>query len=278
MNELQKPSAREIPWFWILLGLAVVMTGIWLALTPEGILGKANAIGYSVCHQIDARSFHFGKEKMSLCSRCTGLFLGALLGLVYQLVRGRKGRMPSTPLMVLLGLFALAWVVDGVNSFLMLHPTLPALYMTQNWTRLITGTGMGLAISGILVPIFNQTMYQDWEDASPLSGWFHILVLLCAAAILDVLILLEIPWILFILSLLSALGVLTLLTMVYSLVIVMILKRENTFLDFKTMVVPLLGGYCVALLQVGAFDLARFLLTQSWEGFKLFSLSAIINL
>ena len=88
---------------------------------------------------------------------------------------------------------------------------------------------MGLAIAVILVPIFNQTMYQDWEDDSPLAGWSNLLVLLAAALIMIILILLEIPWILFILSLLSALGVLTLLTMVYSLVIVMILKRENTF-------------------------------------------------
>ncbi len=278
MNELQKSSVREVPWLWILLGLAIVLTGIWLALTPEGIFGKANAIGYSVCHQIDARSFHFGEEKMPMCSRCTGLFLGALLGLVYQLARGRKGKMPSTPLMVLLGIFALAWVIDGVNSFLMLHPTLPSLYVTQNWTRLVTGTGMGLAVAAILAPIFNQTMYQDWENASPLNNWLHVVVLLSLARFLIFLILLETPWILAILSVLSALGVLILLTMVYSLVLVLIFKRENTYSDLRSLVVPLLGGYCVALLQIGALDLARFLLTHSWEGFKLFSLSAIINL
>ena len=270
MNEMQKSPQSEVPWLWILLGLAVLLTGIWLWLTPDGIMGKAHAVGYSVCHQIDARSFHFGETKMPMCARCSGLFLGALLGLVYQLARGRRGRMPSTPLSILLGLFALAWVVDGVNSFLMLHPTLPALYITQNCTRLVTGTGMGLAISAVLVPIFNQTMYRDWEDASPLAGWSYLITLLVAALLLIVLILLEIPWILFILSILSALGVITLLTMVYSLVIVMIFKRENTFLSIKTMVVPLLGGYCVALLQIGAFDLARFLLTRTWDGFSLF--------
>ena len=270
MDDSQNTHNRKGPWGWILLGLAILLTGIWLSLTPEGILGKAHAVGYSVCHQIDARSFHFGETKMPMCARCSGLFLGALLGVIYQLPRGRKGRMPSPPLMVLFGLFALAWVMDGINSFLMLHPTLPALYTTQNWTRLVTGTGMGLAIAAILVPIFNQTMYSEWEDDSPLAGWLNLVVLLVAALVLIVLILLEIPWFLFILSLLSALGVLTLLTIVYSLVIVMIFKRENSFLSLKTMVVPLLGGYCVALLQVGAFDLARFLLTRTWDGFGLF--------
>ena len=269
MDELQNTHDRQGPWGWILLGLAVLLTTIWLWLTPEGLLGKAHAVGYSVCHQIDARSFHFGETKMPMCARCSGLFLGALLGVVYQFTRGRKGRMLSPPLMVLFGLFALAWVMDGINSFLMLYPTLPALYTTQNWTRLVTGTGMGLAIAAILVPIFNQTMYSEWEDDSPLAGWIDLVVLLGAGLALIVLILLQIPWILFILSLLSALGVLTLLTMVYSLVIVMILKRENSFISIRTIVVPLLGGYCVALIQVGVFDLARFLLTRTWDGFGL---------
>jgi uncharacterized membrane protein len=270
MDNMQKTRTRVLPWHWILPGLAILLTAIWLYLTPEGILGKANAIGYSVCHQIDARSFQFGDQKMPLCARCTGLFLGALLGVVYQLFRGRKGKMPSLPLMILLGLFAFAWVFDGINSFLMLHPTIPSLYETSNITRLITGTGMGLAIAGILVPIFNQTMYQEWEDISPLNNLGFVSGYLGAAMILDVLILLEIPWILFLLSLLSALGVLILLTMVYSLVWVMIFKRENTYTGLQSLMMPLLGGYCVAILQIGAFDLVRFLMTGTWDGFGLF--------
>lgn len=269
MNEVQISHNRRSPWGWILLGVAILLTGFWLWLTPEGVLGKAHAIGYSVCHQIDARSFHFGDNKMPMCARCSGLFLGALLGVIFQFTRGRKGRMLSPPMMVLFGLFALAWVMDGINSFLMLHPTLPALYATQNWTRLVTGTGMGLALAAILVPIFNQTMVADWEDDSPFEGWSTLLGLLGAAIILIGLVLLEIPWVLFILSLLSALGVLTLLTLVYSLVFVMILKQENTFDGIKSMAVPLLGGYCVALLQIGALDLARFLLTRTWGGLGL---------
>ena len=41
----------------ILAALAVIVTVVWLSYTPPGLLGKADAIGYAVCHRISARSF-----------------------------------------------------------------------------------------------------------------------------------------------------------------------------------------------------------------------------
>ncbi|MFC1936831.1 hypothetical protein ACFLYP_04105 [Chloroflexota bacterium] len=40
----------------------------WLLNTPTGLLGKADAIGYAVCHQIAHRSFHIGDRPISLCA------------------------------------------------------------------------------------------------------------------------------------------------------------------------------------------------------------------
>ena len=53
----------------------------WLFNTPLGLLGKADAIGYAVCHRIDLRSFHLGDRTLPLCARCTGMFLGTLVSL-----------------------------------------------------------------------------------------------------------------------------------------------------------------------------------------------------
>src|SRR5512135_3248394 len=69
---------------WGLAMAAVLLFGGWLLNTPPGLLGKADAVGYSVCHRIDARSFHIGNRQLPLCVRCTGMYLGAMLGLVYQ--------------------------------------------------------------------------------------------------------------------------------------------------------------------------------------------------
>lgn len=251
------------------MGLAFFLTAVWLFLTPSGLLGKAHAVGYAVCHQIDARSFHFFGMTFPLCARCSGTFLGAMLGLAYQTALGRKGRMPRPLVLVLFGLMALAWALDGSNSFLMMLPKGRAIYETQNWTRLVTGTGMGLAISAVLRPAFIQTVYKTWDDESVFDDGKRFLILLVFAAGMDVLILLEIPWILYPLALIGSLGVIVLLTMIYSMVWVMITNHENQYARFRDYWVPLVGGYIIGLLQIGIIDLLRYLWTGTWEGFIL---------
>lgn len=277
MEKPQEAPQKTSTWRWILLGVALALTAVWLFLTPEGLLGKADAVGYAVCHQIDGRSFHIGDRPLPLCARCSGMFLGALLGMVYQAAQGKKGRMPPLLVAILFGVFALSWAFDGANSFSMLVPQIPSLYQTQNWTRLVTGTGMGLAVAGILWPTFVQTMFPRWLNASPLGNWKQIGGLLGAAGLLDVLILLETPAVLYPLALLSAGGVLLLLIMVYSIALVMIFKKENSYQGFRQLLMPLMGGYSVALIQIGAIDLVRYMLTGSWGGFSLLSFSAIIK-
>ena len=68
--------------------VAAVVLAAWLVNTPPGILGKADAVGYAVCHRIDERSFHIGDRQVALCARCTGMYLGAVLGLVFQFFLG----------------------------------------------------------------------------------------------------------------------------------------------------------------------------------------------
>jgi len=269
MDDVKDSRQNKSLWRWVLLGIAVTLTITWLALTPKGLLGKADAVGYAVCHQIEARAFHIGERPFPLCARCTGLFIGAMLALIYQCVQGRKGRMPPTPVMILLGVMAFGWIFDGANSFSMLMPMLPSLYETQNWTRLVTGTGMGLAVSAFLLPSFVQTMFTCWQAKSPLGNWKQVGGLILAAALLDGLILLEVPWILYPLALLGAAGVLILLTMVYSMVWVMIFNRDNNYERFSEMTIPLLAGYITALLQIGVIDLVRYLWMGTWGGFVL---------
>lgn len=269
MEEKQKPHQKKSIWQWVLVGAAVILFGVWLALTPKGLLGKADAVGYAVCHQIEERAFHIGERPFPFCARCTGMFLGAALGLVYQIAQGRKGRMPPLPVLILFGLLALAWVLDGFNSFTMLVPAISSVYETKNWTRLVTGTGMGLAVSALLLPSFVQTMFDKWIAKSALGNWKLILGLILCAAAMDGLILLEIPWVMYPLALISAASVVTLLTIVYSMVWVLIFKKDNTYIHFRELFIPLLAGFITALVQIGAIDLVRYLWTGTWSGFSL---------
>ena len=217
--ERANPSSaiQQIPWKWgiyMVVGLLLIW---WLVNTPAGLLGKADAVGYAVCHRIDLRSFHLGERQLPLCARCSGMYLGAMLGLAYQaVISRRKAGMPSMKMWVILGILVAAFAVDGINSYLHFFPGLPSLYEPQNWLRLFTGAGMGVVIAAMLYPAFNQTVWMNWENQPALKSFSGIGGLLILAILLDILVLTENPVILYPLALISAGGVLVILTMVHT--------------------------------------------------------------
>lgn len=253
----------------ILLIVGLLLAG-WLFNTPEGLLGKADAIGYAVCHRIDVRSFHLGARQVPLCARCTGMYLGAVLGLGYQVIASRKrGGMPGWRVTGVLGLFVVAFGLDGVNSYLTLFPGAPHLYEPQNWLRLLTGTGMGLGVAAMIYPAFNQTMWQNYDPSPALKGLRSLAVMVFLGLVVDGIVLTQNPLVLYPLALISALGVLILLTLVYSMVWLMVLRLENQLQKVTQLIWPLIGGFGVALLQIAALDFVRYLFTGTWEGFHL---------
>jgi uncharacterized membrane protein len=251
----------------IVVGLLLVG---WLLNTPAGLLGKADGLGYAVCHRIEARSFHLGERQLPLCARCTGMYLGAMLGLVVQtLIARRRAGMPPWRVIILLGALVVAFGVDGLNSYLHLFPGAPALYEPNNWLRLLTGTGMGLVIALALFPAFNQAVWQVVDPTPAVKSLRYFLLMLGLALALDWLVWIENPLLLYLFALVSAAGVLVLLTMVYSLFWLIILRKENSYQWFSQMILPLVGGFGIGLLQIALFDLARFALTGTWDGFHL---------
>ncbi len=242
----------------------------WLLLTPGGLLGKADAIGYAVCHRIDLRSFHLGLRPLPLCARCTGMYLGGLLGLTYFALRHpRVVRYPARPIVAVLALFALAWGLDGVNSFLSVIPAAPHLYPPNNTLRLITGTGIGLALSTMIYPAFNQVAWEDSLNEPILKSWAEFTLLIGLAGVLIAIILDGNPLVLYPLALLSAAGVLILLTVAYALITIPFLRKMSSAGTLRQLLPALTLAAGMALLQVGAVDLLRWLMTGTWEGFHL---------
>ena len=48
------------------------------------------AAGSIVCHQLPARSFHIGGVQLPVCARCTGLYMGGVVGIMLWLARARR--------------------------------------------------------------------------------------------------------------------------------------------------------------------------------------------
>ncbi len=57
----------------LLAALTGLIMALWWLGTPPGLAGKADAVGYAVCHRIADRSFHVDGVQLPLCVRCTGM-------------------------------------------------------------------------------------------------------------------------------------------------------------------------------------------------------------
>jgi len=183
--------------------------------------------------------------------------------------RGRKAGMPPRRYLALFGLFLGAFALDGGNSYLHLFPGAPGLYQPQNWLRLITGTGMGLGIAVILMPVIHQTLWQQYDPEPALKSWKDLLPLVLLGGMVDLLVLNGNLLFMYPLALFSAFTVLLILTLVYTVVWTMLMKQENRFTKLQGLWVPLLAGFTTALLQLALFDAGRFWLTGTWAGFNL---------
>lgn len=248
--------------------LAAVTIGLWLAYTPSGLLGKADAVGYAVCHRIDVRSFHIGERALPLCARCTGMHLGALVTGLFFLIRGRRraGQYPTRAIAVTLGLFALIFAIDGLNSYLTLFPDMPHLYEPNNIFRLATGMLLGVGLGTIMYATFNQSVWQSWKPEPALRTFADLAVLLAIEGVVAVVVLSENPLLLYPLAILGSMAIVGLLTAVYTVMILLILKRENQANSWRELIFPMLGGLTITILQIGLISLGRYALTGSWSG------------
>ena len=276
--ELTPPQTRInnlIRWFVPLA--AILVFSVWFTIAPPGLLGKADAIGYAICHRIDERSFQIGDRQLPLCARCTGEFYAAAITfLFFAIVSPKKSGMPGWKFGAPLIIFFLAFGIDGSNSYLYLLKqtsngaldNIPNLYIPNNTLRLFTGSGMGVALASILFPAFNQSTWKVYDPGIALS-WKKLGTLTGIIILVNLLILTDSPIILYPIAILSVLGVLTLLILVFSMVWLLIMQQENIFDSLTQMWMPFLAGTTLALLMITAIDLLRLKLTGTWGGFPL---------
>jgi uncharacterized membrane protein len=271
---IQKLSNLLVP----LAALAIVAGFLYIA--PPGILSKADAIGYAVCHRLSERSFHLADgTQLPLCARCSGMYLGAVLGMVFLSVTyKRSAGTPPKAVIAILVLFGLAFAIDGANSYLYLMKSvsggsrldfIPNLYVPNNILRLFTGSGTGLGMAVAIFVSMNQTLWKDWDTKQVLGRPRDLLILTAIMLFADILVLPEWDWVLYPVAFISAGGVLMLLTLVYGMLWTMLMRQENLYLTLGQAWLPILTGLTIALLQISITDVFRLWLTHTWGGFPL---------
>ncbi len=260
---------------WLVPVAAALAFAAWMYISPEGALGKLDAIGYAVCHRIDARSFQIDDRQLPLCARCTGEFYAAGLALIFQVfMSGKRNKLPSRGIIAVLVLFFLAFGIDGSNSYLYLMKQtaggaldqIPNLYIPNNTLRLFTGSGMGIALAAVLYPVINQTLWREMDDR-PALEWKSFGMLVGLIAVINLIILTDSPIILYPIAYLSALGTLSLLVIVFAILWIMLMRQDNEFEHTRQLWLPFLSGFTLAMLMLLSIDLLRLQFTGTWSGF-----------
>lgn len=262
------------PLFWLAVLALLAAGGVWLALTPPGLLGKADAVGYAVCHRITVRSFAYPSgRQLPLCARCSGTFLAVLIGLLGPGLLGRRraaGFAPPALLAVMLAASAL-WAFDGANSFAHLidAPWVPRLYAPSNFLRLVTGTFHGITMGAFILPILNDTLWADASPAPVIASWRELAALYAAGAGLIVLVLWGPPLLLYPLGVLSAVGVVAILGAIHTVLVATLLRQDRAARTLADALPVLLLGLAAALVMIGAVDAGRYAMFGTWDGFSL---------
>ncbi|MBK8821553.1 MAG: DUF2085 domain-containing protein [Anaerolineales bacterium] len=260
---------------WLVPVAAALAFAAWMYISPEGALGKLDAIGYAVCHRIDARSFQIDDRQLPLCARCTGEFYAAGVALIFQVfMSGKRNKLPSRGIIAVLVLFFLAFGIDGSNSYLYLMKQtaggaldqIPNLYIPNNTLRLFTGSGMGIALAAVLYPVINQTLWREMDDR-PALEWKSFGMLVGLIAVINLIILTDSPIILYPIAYLSALGTLSLLVIVFAILWIMLMRQDNEFEHARQLWLPFLSGFTLAMLMLLSIDLLRLQFTGTWSGF-----------
>ncbi|HEU5199791.1 MAG TPA: DUF2085 domain-containing protein [Ktedonobacterales bacterium] len=264
-NNLQDRQGGPPPWLMIasavaLIGLAAVLV-FWPGAT---LLDRLRALDGGICAQLPTHSFYPGGQRLPLCSRNTGIYLGYTLTFLFLFLskRGRATEFPRWPMTIFLGLCILAMAVDGFNS-LFLDLRLPHLYQPHNLLRLTTGLLTGMAMACFLLPVTNVTLWKFPENQRTIDSWWQILRLLPILALAFLAVGTQAAVFLYPVAILSTLGVMAALGMINITILVAATGRACNLTNVRQ-VVPYIA---VAALLVtgeltGLFFLNHWLLHQ----------------
>jgi uncharacterized membrane protein len=243
----------------LLVSIPAAIISLFLAATPPGLWDKARIIGYALCHQLPDRSFFIHEHQTPLCARCTGMYLGFSIGLIFMILRRRThaARMPTTAIISVLIGFITIMGIDGINSTISIIPGAPQLYHTTNIHRIVTGTLFGIAMCMLFFPVFSTAIWRQPSGERSVKNWRELLVMMVVAFALDALVLTQADWLFYPITILSIAGPLLLLSFMGAIIVLTMRNLVNSVDRWKQMALPMFAGAAFGLVLITMMDVFR---------------------
>lgn len=158
------PTHRPLVMWLVLLAWSLLVVLLILAVpvfASSGNSGLAGGIYQSfgfVCHQLPERSFFIFGHKLAVCSRCTGIYFGAMLAfLLYPLIRSLRAT--DTP--------PRKWLIAAsLPLFLDFLLNLAGVWQNTHASRFVTGLILGSVVVFYVMPGVVELSLRSWRGRS----------------------------------------------------------------------------------------------------------------
>jgi uncharacterized membrane protein len=160
-----------LPWRYAFVSLIAVLV-LGLLLAPGMSLDqKMYAVLHGMCSQ--QHNIVLGGIQFPICARCSGIYISALVTMIYFWVigRGHAGRVAPWPIVGVMIVFVLGMVADGFHS-MTVELGIWKLYEPRNDVRTLTGIGVGMGIAILLLMMYNTVLRTNVDDNLPtVKNW-----------------------------------------------------------------------------------------------------------
>jgi uncharacterized membrane protein len=125
-----------------------------------------------VCHQVPERTMTIDGNLLPLCARCTGIYSGFLIGVVFQtIVRKKLNRLPSLWITTVSIVFILALITEALGETL-------GLWELPGQGRFLLGLFCGSALSVASFPLCNYFLQREDKKESSIGSKEYVLLLI----------------------------------------------------------------------------------------------------
>lgn len=167
-NAIQQQRYEEAidqlaPWRYAFISvLSILLLGL-LFLPGASLAQKMYIVLHGMCSQ--EHNIILGGIQFPICARCTGIYISAVITLIYfwALRRGLAGRVAPWYITGVMIFFVLAMVVDGFHS-MSVGLGLWKFYEPRNDVRTLTGIGVGIGIAVLLLMMINTVLRNNADD------------------------------------------------------------------------------------------------------------------